>query len=596
MGEVKYPDGPEPYTESHEENKIRPGEGVNIIPPEIDEYLDLTGPIGKGAEAITSLMFQFPKWGYERWRIEEWIEVTPAFQQYYQLTIQQKQQIEQQIKSGLASATQAVSDLELVQHDFRKYREFNDFFTMIDKGTKMIKEGKKEEGEKLRNRGEQTLKSIFIDQVDIHTGEGVALRSIASRWPTIIADFMQLKDKDTDYKKIAQDYKKDLAISEAEAVILATKNKLYLEWRDRLFKQTVKERYETLFGLMQARKKSWEEYKNMLRPLMARYKMLNEGLANENVRHEMKKLSFWREESQAMSTDFVRLWAWKPLAFAEKYKASRENPFDEIPAAQAGFTEEEIEFLEKPKDEGGLGDSFRGKVKALPVEPSIDRIFRYVSDQVKREYKIIVTPKDWFDARKMMLDRFEMSSKARSSYETWAWSPYYIFFQMPMFRSVIRFPSGVEVENIFFENLTGAAQTQNIILGHYLELIARDKDTDNYITSMLGEAGAKGESIKDLLRNEEWKSSEEKTEDKKKSQMKKKFGDAKGQMKGAKVLAGKTLENVGIRSALLRGEGPYEVVFKDRLNKYFFPEVATNFLMIINYMKAQFQVPGSRFL
>ncbi len=299
---VKYPEGPTPYlVTSDTPDEIQPGQGINVIPPERNEYLDFTSAVGKCTETMTGLMFQFPKWGFERWRVDEWIEVSPAFQQYYQLTIQQKQQIEQQIKSGLASVGQAASDLELVSHDFRKYREFNDFFTMIEKGKQMIKEGKKEDGEKQRNRGEQTLKSIFIDQVDIHTGEGVALRSIASRWPTVIADFMQLSDNDIDHKKIAADKKKN--VSEAEGVILATKNKLYMEWRDRLFKETVEERYRTLLGLMQARRRSVKEYKSMLKPLMARYKMLNEGLSEKGPRHDLKKLSFYRPESQAISVD-----------------------------------------------------------------------------------------------------------------------------------------------------------------------------------------------------------------------------------------------------------------------------------------------------
>jgi chaperonin cofactor prefoldin len=591
MVKVEYPDGPDPYGEIVE-GKLKPGEGINTFPPERDEYLDFTGTLGKGAETITGLMFQLPKWGFERWRIEEWIEVTPVFQQQYQLTIMQKQQIEQQIKGGLASASQAVADLELVSHDFRKYREFVDFFTMIDKGNKLIKENKKEEGEKLRNRGEQTLKSIFIDQVDIHTGEGVALRSIASRWPTIIADFMQLKDGDIDFKKIAKDYK----VSEAEGVILATKNKLYTEWRDRLFRQTVEDRYRTLVSLVQARKKSVDEYKNMLRPLMARYKMLSEGLAEKEPRQAMRKLSFWRPESQAMSSDFVKIWAWKPVAFAEKYKGTRQNPLDEIPLAQAGFLPDEIEILKKPKEEGGLGKEV---VKALPVEPSIDSVFRKIAKSVEEQYKIEFTPKDWQDARKMMMDRFETSAKATSSYEPWVWSPYFVFLEIPFMRSVMKSPSGAEMENIFCENFKAAAQTQNIILGHYLELVARDKQLDNYISQMLGEAGAKGETIDQLIKELEWKTEEEKketTEKNKTAEIQKKIGQAKGQAKAVRVGVGKTLEAFGIKSAFLRGEGPYELAFRDRVPKYFMPEVAEAYNAVINYLKAAYQVPGSRFL
>lgn len=588
---VKYPEGPDSYGEIGP-GKLKPGEGINAFPVEREEYIDLTGPFGKGQETTTFLMYQFPRWGFERWKIEEWVEVTPAFQQYYQLTIQQKQQIEQQIKSGLASASQAVSDLELVSHDFRKYREFIDLFTMIDKGSKLIKEGKKDQGTELKNRGEQTLKSIFIDQVDIHTGEGVALRSIASRWPTIIADFMQVKDGDIDFKKIASGYK----VSEAEGVILATKNKLFIEWRDRLFRQTVEERYRTLVALVQARKRSVDEYKNMLRPLMARYKMLNEGLSDKKAMHLMRKFPFWRPESQAMSTDYVKVWAWKPIAFAEKYKATRQNPLDEIHLAMAGFAEEEIELLKKPKEEGGLG---KDTVKALPVEPSIDSVFRTIAKEVESEYNVKLSAIDWHAARQMMVDRFETSAKAASSFETWVWSPYFVFLEIPIMRTVHRFPSGTETETIFCDDIRAAAQTQNIILGHYLELIARDKQLDNYILQMLGEAGAKGETIDQLIKELEWKTEDEKKEageKKKMEEIQKKIGQAKGQAKAVRVGVGKTLEAFGVKSAFLRGEGPYELAFRDRVPKYFMPEVAEAYNAVINYLKSAYQVPGSRFL
>jgi len=598
--EVNYPEGPDPYGDVSDPKKLKPGEGINTYPPEREMYLDLNSPMGKGTEALTGLMFQLPRWGFERWKIEEWVDVTPVFQQYYQLTVQQKQQIEQQIKSGLASVSQAISDLDLVSHDFRKYREFMDFFTMIDKGNEMIKKGKKEEGEKLRNRGEQTLKAIFIDQVDIHTGEGVALRSIASRWPTIIADFMQMKDKDTDYKKITQDYKKDLGISEAESVILATKNKLYIEWRDRLFRQTVDERYRTMVRLMQARKKSVEEYKVMLRPLMARHKMITDGLAEKGSRAAQHKLSFWRPDTQAMSMDFVRLWAWKPITFAEKYKGTRQNPFDEVRAVDAGLLPEDIEFLKKPEEEGGMGDKFKKEtLKALPLEPSIDSVFRKIADDVEKKYDVKITPKDWLAARQMLLDRFATSARAGSSFETWVWSPYFVFVDMPVYRSVIRYPSGSELENIFFEDIRAAAQTQNIILGHYLELVARDKQMDVYLLQMLGDAGAKGATIEQLLKELEWKTEEEKKEEKEEKkgfEISKTVGQAKGQIKTVRVGLGKTLETFGFQSAFLRSEGKYQGAFRDRVTKYYMTEVAAAYDAVINYMKAAFQVPGSRFV
>jgi hypothetical protein len=79
-------------------------------------------------------------------------------------------------------------------------------------------------------------------------------------------------------------------------------------------------------------------------------------------------------------------------------------------------------------------------------------------------------------------------------------------------------------------------------------------------------------------------------------EIQKKIGQAKDQVKTARVGLGKTLETFGIKSAFLRGEGPYELAFRDRISKYFGPEVGAAFDAVVNYMKSAFQVPGSRFL
>ena len=117
----------------------------------------------------------------------------------------------------------------------------------------------------------QTLKSLYIDHVDVHTGEGVALKLIAPRWPTIIVDFMRITEEDTIPEEIAEKY----GFSTSEGVVLATKNKIFKEWMN-LFKQTVQSRYLHLTQLSEARKKSITEYRRMVRPYVLRHRMINE--------------------------------------------------------------------------------------------------------------------------------------------------------------------------------------------------------------------------------------------------------------------------------------------------------------------------------
>ncbi|MGC8811959.1 MAG: hypothetical protein ACP5O8_00005, partial [Candidatus Aenigmatarchaeota archaeon] len=203
---VVYPEGPFPPRRwkpelERPEMRVRPGQGINGSPLEAEELLDFAAPLGKCTGVYYSLMFQLPKWGFVRFKIDEWIFVSPAFREYYELTLRQKETLEATIKAGLASVATAISDLELVMHDLRKYKEFLDYYSKIEKGKNLVKEGKKEEGEKLLKEGDQSLKAVFIDLVDAHTGPGIALREIAVRWPTIIADFMKLGDEDTEPEK-----------------------------------------------------------------------------------------------------------------------------------------------------------------------------------------------------------------------------------------------------------------------------------------------------------------------------------------------------------------------------------------------------------
>lgn len=595
---VAYPEGPFPPKRwkpelDVPEMRVRPGQGINGSPLEAEELLDFTAPLGKCTGIYYSLMFQLPKWGFVRYKIDEWVFVSPAFREYYELTLRQKETLEATIKAGLASVATAISDLELVMHDLRKYKEFLDYYTKIEKGKNLVKEGKKEEGEKLLKEGDQSLKAVFIDMVDAHTGPGIALREIAIRWPTIIADFMKLTDEDIEPEKIA----KKLNVSEAEGVVLATKNKLYLEWRDKLFGDTVKRRYETLRRMVEARKKSVQEYKEMLKPSIARYKMITDALSSAGGRAILYK-SFFRPDAQALSIDFMRLYAWKPFAVEEKYKVVR-TTFDKVSVAKAGFEEEEIELIAKWKE--GLGEKFDGYVYALPIEPSIDEIVRKMIPKIEAEYNVKLNAIDLYNAREMLLKQFK-DSIGGISMEAWVFSPYYVFLDIPIARTVLRIPpAGPELEDIWVENFIAYTQTQNFIICHCLELIARDKQLENYISQMLGEAGAKGkeiESIEEIVK-EEFPEIYKKEEEKKPSYrlsssdraylQRKKFIQ---QVNNIKKMISDFFKSLGFEMMIFRAYGPYEFIPNDRMTKFYQPITARHFNLVRDFLKTKFEVPG----
>jgi len=107
-------------------------EGNAVFYPPSDQctVLNFTGNLGAATGIFYSTMFQLRKWEFNVKKAGETIEVSPVHQQYYQLTQKQKEDLESRIKKGLASASQSVADLELLEHDLRKYQDFIKYFGM----------------------------------------------------------------------------------------------------------------------------------------------------------------------------------------------------------------------------------------------------------------------------------------------------------------------------------------------------------------------------------------------------------------------------------------------------------------------------------
>jgi hypothetical protein len=576
---VEYPRGPPPAGK-----EILPGEGININPLDQNDHLDYTTPLGGCTGIYYGLIFQLSKWGYESAKIDESMFVSPANKAYYNITLEEKNNLANQIKAGLASIAQAYSDLELILHDLRKYKQYLEYFEKIVEAEKKIKEAKtneeKEKWEKERQIYEQTLRSIFIDQVDVHTdlpNTPIALRSIVSRWPTIISDFMKLKNETK-----PEDIKLD--VSYAEKVVLATKNKLFLQWKE-MFEENVKERYRRLRELVEARRKSVKEYKEMLRPIIARYKMIVDALSSEKLRSSFLSAPF-SPGAQAWSMDSMTIWAWKAYAVEEKWKATREI-FDKVPLEKAGFTKEEIEELKK--DEEIKREIKDGLIDALPIEPSIDRIVREIVKRIESEYNVKITARDLFDARKKLLDRYKGGGLEGAAGVTWPFSPYFLFAEIPLIRWVLVLPNGVQIEDLEVKNLATYIKTQNVMIGHLLEIRAREKKFEEEISALMGEFGVdkegKYKKIEELLKEEfpgiygEPVKKEEKKEEKKIDF----FEPIK-----------KILKYFGLDVMFFRAKGPYEFSIEYRIAKYYLKISKLLFWQIRDFLNESLNVPGAK--
>jgi hypothetical protein len=319
--------------------------------------------------------------------------------------------------------------------------------------------------------------------------------------------------------------------------------------------------------------------------------MINDFLSSSDERKQIYT-SFFRPEAQAYSIDSMTVWAWKPFAPEEKWKATREY-FDKITLKEAGFTEEEIKELKK---EGTI----RGNemtVEALPMEPSIDKIVRLIKDRINKEYEnfgVTLTVVDMFKARNRLLEQFKSHSGATSPV-IWPFSPYFVFAEIPLIRAVVVLPNGTQLENLMVSNLRTYVKTQNIIIGHIMELIAKEKMLENYIDSLLGEFGfdkdGKIKSVKEMLREEFiFIYGEKKDIEKYLNPPQKK--EEKGR-KSPDILK-KFFDYFGINPTFFRSYGPYEYNITYRVAKYFFKVSGQTFTQIKNYLNASFQVPGAQ--
>jgi hypothetical protein len=435
------------------------GHAVIACPFEAHTIIDFTGPPGSCSGLFHGIFFQLGKWEYQAKKADEWIEVSPVHQAYYALTQREKESLETRIKTGLTSATQAVADFELVMHDERKYREFLEYFGYrtkrdIDKLKKKKPEIEPKDYDELfleddeneikKRLDNHSLKAVFIDQVDIHTGEGISMRSIVSRWPTLISDFMRLKDTDLDVNKIMS----DLDVSRAEAVVLVTKNKLFLEWKN-LFGNEVKNRYRRIRELVRSKQETMDQYRKWLEPVIARHKMLKEGLEAPSRRAEMLTFPL-RSAGHATSSAMIELWAWKDFSPAELYKGGTEDI-----AKLVYGTVSKMKLT--PYDRWTKNNLIFNKDHGLILE------HEWVTDE-------------WV---KQQLDEF---------YKT-GWlirnKLYYSFFIITLNRTNIRDPTGAEIEDGMFDvNLI--VMSQNVLFTKLLELKARQEELNMHIDRLLG--------------------------------------------------------------------------------------------------------------
>jgi len=493
-------------------------------------YLDynFTGAPGTATAIYYSLVYAMPKWGYNVVKVDENIDISPTHTEYYQMVMTQRQQLEGTIRAGLGEAAKAVADYELLKHDLRKYKEVLNYFAKKD---------------------EHSLKAMFIDQVDIHTGQ-MSMVQLAPRWPTLIADFQRLTDKDDTPEGINKKYD----LSKAEAVVLTTKNKLYVQWKD-MFKEAAIERYQRIKGLAESRKMSIDEYQKWVKPYIARYKAMKVSGERKGSRSEAFT-SFADLTGQATFSNYITVWAWKPMKPFEHRRAPIEktgkfavDPEDPLVVGQ---------FITSPKTGLAHPDHYPW---LLNRAPNGKYEWRNIIDEVKD---------DWIHGRNQ-LDPKEL---------------YYFFFETVVQRYGARLKIG-ELEDITF-TIRGMIMSQNVLLVKLVELKCREREVEKYIDEILG-LRAEDKPIEEIVKTEfpELFGVEVKKETGIRAfieQITAPFVHMKKGAKEAQKSAGK------MRFRGLYKYGPYEREFKERLSKQYLKPLGAQVTKVAGLLQSKMGV------
>lgn len=406
----------------------------------MDIVLNFTTAVGKCSRMYFSYVFQMPKWAFNVRKIGEAMEVSPTHVDAYNLFMGQRQKLEGQIKQGLASAMESVKDFELLAHDSRRYREILDYF----------KEGIKDE---------HVLRSMFIDRVDAFTGEGYSMITMAKRWPTIITDFIRMGQVKYRGKKWTTDnIARELDVTQAEATVLMTKDRLYKEWK-KLFRPTVAERYARIEALVRARKKSIDEYKEWLKPYIARHKIMRETSEKPStlVSHPLIAPAF----GMSFLATSVRLWVWKAFPIGEMRK----------PEARTYREIDGIRWMIDPLD-----DFVREWVKKIEYRYKLEPGY-YTEKNDKRIRDIL---RNSVITHAHQADR-PVPAMVPSEF-------YYVLFDLNIERTIPKSPppAGGESEDLKINPMRTWIASQNILLLHLIELNAKDLAFDREVEEMLG--------------------------------------------------------------------------------------------------------------
>jgi len=438
---------------SSSKGSVNGGEAICEQPKDQALMLNPTTPMGHGNLLYAKLTYTMPKYYYNLEKLDEFIVVSPSYPEMYGRVIAKKREVEGQIKAGLASAAQAVADFELLKHDERKYREILDYF----------KEGSKDE---------HILRALFVDRVDAHMGEAYSMISMTKRWPTIITDFLRISTIEKDDRKDIRKVAKALHVPVAEGTVLKTKNELFEEWK-RTFFPDIRDRYVRVKNLVDARRKSVDEYKEWLKPYVSNLKMMREMTESDPSYMLTRAVSPWHKPNAWYG---VRLWMWKTLTAEE--------------VGKPGFVSGEIkpydDFVKRYKKK--IEDQYEIKIVKdgkEAVKYFIKKGFAKDEEDAKKLLKADFAKDDLI----IVKDLLEEAKEARFYEKEARLNPnmyYYCLYDIDIISPLFKMEAGKEEVDDWNAMITPYLVSQNVILMALLEIEAKKKWLNKYVKELIG--------------------------------------------------------------------------------------------------------------
>ncbi len=407
--------------------------------------LNPTGVGGFTQNMFYGMSFELGKDAWQRVKGDEWIETGHANPEYHQMILGQKATYEDKMKQGLAGISQSVADLELLEHDVRKYEEYKGYLEDIDS----------DDPKKARS-GTFAIKTIFVDQVDFHAGgggQGAGRLSLAfmrnnNIMPTIVNDFLMMESL-ADIREGG----KFVNMADVEKKMLESKWTLYDHWL-KVFRSAIMQRLERIETLRRSRDFTIGQFRDWLKPIIARYRLIETGYAKperEGPAHLGRKnlrRHHYHSVAQGVSYNGWTMWFYKPLTNPEIHTYGAElwakAVMDGEYGTPYGYDQWTRDHLIFDRDVGLIADY--PWIKEEWVKEKVEVISKFLTDKRKN---------------------------------------YYTFLTVDICKTVNKMVTGTLLEDTdFFFNMY--VLSGNVMLVKMLEMEAKNEDLEVFLDNMLG--------------------------------------------------------------------------------------------------------------